>query len=150
MNSMVTVKEDGSVVPKNPDTIGRTWENVLLAAGCATTREMRSDPLEIFFPQMQSKCYTFRDKINYWKGKALLSNSPYDKVEVPLNEQITLQIPVCFISGYYDYTCPAPLVEAIYNKINAPKKELHIFKDSAHSPLWEENEEVLQIMLDFK
>jgi hypothetical protein len=150
MDSMVIVKDDGSVIPKNPTTISTTWENVLLAAGCATTRDMKSDALGIFFPQMESKCYTFRDKINYWKGKSLLSNSLYDKVTISLDEPRTFQIPVCFINGYYDYTCPTPLVEALYNKIDAPKKQLHIFNNSAHSPLWEENKQVLKVMLDFK
>lgn len=149
MDSMVTVNEDGSVVPKNPDTIGGTWENVLLAAGCATTREMRSDALDIFFPQMQSKCYTFPQKINYWRGKCLLSKSPFDEVKILLDQPRTLQIPICFINGYYDYTCPTPLVKAMYEKIDAPKKELHIFNDSAHSPLWEENDKVLEVMLNF-
>jgi pimeloyl-ACP methyl ester carboxylesterase len=149
MNSLVSIKEDKSVVPKNPDTIGRTWEKVLLAAGCATTRDMRSDAFGIFFPQMQSKCYTFGDKINYWKGKSLLNHSPFDEVQIPLDEPKKLQIPVCFINGYYDYTCPTPLVEAMYKKIDAPKKELHIFMNSAHSPLWEENEKVLSVMMEF-
>jgi pimeloyl-ACP methyl ester carboxylesterase len=38
----------------------------------------------------------------------------------------------------------------MYQKINAPKKELHIFNNSSHIPLWEENEKVLKVMLDFK
>jgi pimeloyl-ACP methyl ester carboxylesterase len=80
----------------------------------------------------------------------LLTHSLFDKVKIPLNEPKTLQIPVCFINGYYDYTCPTPLVEAMYKKIDAPKKELHIFNGSAHSPLWEENEKVLKVMRDFK
>ncbi|HBB42976.1 MAG TPA: hypothetical protein DCZ74_05620 [Treponema sp.] len=50
---------------------------VMNMAGCATTREMRSDAKDIFFKQLSAKCYTTQEKINYWKGKKLMSKSPY-------------------------------------------------------------------------
>lgn len=146
MNSLVEVAEDGSVTPKDPDTIHAKWESVLLAAGCGTTREMRSDAFEIFFPQMQAECYTFKEKINYWRGKILCTGSPYHKFYVDSKEKIEFDIPVYFFNGYYDYTCPTPMVETFYESISAPDKGLYIFEDSAHSPLWEENEAMINIM----
>ena len=146
MNSLVTVSQDGSVTPNAPDTIHAKWESVLLEAGCATTREMRSDARDIFFPQMNAKCYTFKEKINYWRGKGLCSNSPYHQFKIDSYEKINFEIPVYFFNGYYDYTCPTPMVETFYQNISAPDKDIYIFEDSAHSPWWEENDKMLSIM----
>lgn len=146
MNALVDVAEDGSVIPKDPDTIRAKWESVLLAAGCATTREMRSDAFEIFFPQMHAKCYTFKEKIDYWRGKALCTGSPYHQFAISSEDPISFEIPVYFINGYYDYTCPTPMVETFYQNISAPDKGMYVFEDSAHSPLWEENDAVLEVM----
>lgn len=146
MNSLVTIDEEKNAVPKDPKSIASSWENVLLSAGCATTRNMRSDAKEIFYPQMMSHCYTFSEKINYWRGKLLCVKSPYMDEKIPLYNEKDAKIPIYFINGYYDYTCPTPLVQKLYQNINAPKKEIFILNDSAHSPLWEQNEEVLAIM----
>ena len=146
MDSLVKVAEDGSVTPNNPERIHAEWESVLLAAGCATTREMRSDAFDIFFPQMQAECYTFSEKIDYWRGKMLCSSSPYHEYQINSAEKVEFDIPVYFFNGYYDYTCPTPMVETFYENIVAPDKGIYIFEDSAHSTLWEENEAVLEIM----
>ena len=77
----------------------------------------------------------------------LHTGTPYHKEIVTIHED-EVQIPVYFISGRYDYTCPVTLVEELYRNIKAPDKGLYIFEDSAHSPLWEENEAVLKVMKD--
>lgn len=146
MEALVTVEEDGTVTPKDPETIGAKWESILLASGCATTREMRSDATGIFFPVMFAKCYTFPEKIHFWQGKGLYGKSAYKQVEYELNLEAEFEIPIYFINGYYDYTCPTSLVEAYYERVKAPDKDILILKDSAHSPLWEENERVLSFM----
>lgn len=148
MDSLVTISKDGDAIPKNPDTIASKWENVLLSAGCATTREMTSDATGIFFPQMYSSCYTLKEKINYWLGKSICSDSPYHKFSINSNEKIDFKIPIYFFNGYYDYTCPTPMVETFYNSISSPNKDIYIFENSAHSPLWEENDKVIKIMLE--
>lgn len=140
-------EENGQILVYNEENLANDWEKALLMAGCATTREMRSDAFEIFFPQMFSECYTMSEKINYWRGKALCQNSAYSQTAITLTEEEPAQIPVYFISGRYDYTCPITLTEALYQNLDAPEKEIYIFEDSAHSPLWEENEAVLEVML---
>lgn len=148
LNKLVK-EENGELVIVKPQTIGVDWEKALLAAGCGTFREMRSDATGIFFPQMFSSCYTLTEKINYWKGKILLSKSPYRAYTmdgVLLSEEAAAQIPVYFISGYYDYTTPVTLVQEFYEKLDAPDKAFYLFEESAHSPLWEENEKVLEVM----
>lgn len=146
MNRLVSITEGGNFKIKKPETIGQEWENILLMAGCATTREMRSDAKDIFAKQMSCKCYTFNEKINYWKGKMLLGKSAYRNYSV--NPEIPAVIPVHFISGFYDYTTPIPLSNKLYEKLVAPEKTFYTFHNSAHSPLWEENEKVIEAMLN--
>ena len=128
--------------------IGHDLEQVLLMAGCATTREMRSDVKDIFFKQLSAKCYTNQEKINYWKGKKLLSKSAYRKYNTEQDADKPALIPVYFFSGYYDYTTPITLSKELLEKLEAPEKKFYTFYNSAHSPLWEENELVIEAMLE--
>lgn len=144
MNKLVKLGDDGTFIIKNPETIGRDWEKVLLQAGCGTTREMRSDVSDIFFKQMGVKCYSVTEKINFWRGKALMSHTPYREYSV--NAEKECLIPIVFLSGYYDYTTPITLAKELFEKLEAPEKSFYTFYESAHSPLWEENEKVLEAM----
>lgn len=145
MNQLVYFDENKQLQLVDPKHIGAKWESVLLRAGCATTKEMKSDAIGIFFPQMMSSCYTFKEKINYWLGKAFIAKTPFSE-EAILTHESPLQIPVYFISGYYDYTTPVANVELLYQNIEAPDKDMCIFKHFAHSPLWEETDAVLDFM----
>ncbi|MCR5435817.1 MAG: alpha/beta hydrolase [Treponema sp.] len=145
MNKLVTVLEDGTFKINNPEKIGKDWEEILLLAGCATTRQMKSDYKDIFKKQMSCKCYTFGERINFWKGKSLLGKSEYRKYRI--NPSVPCVIPVHFLSGYYDYTTPITLSKELYQTIEAPEKSFYTFHNSAHSPLWEENKLVIEAML---
>ena len=128
--------------------MGRDLEEVLLMAGCATTREMRSDVKDIFFKQMSAKCYSRQEKINYWKGKKLLSKSAYRKYNTQQDADKPALIPVYFFSGCYDYTTPITLSKELLEKLEGPEKKFYTFYNSAHSPLWEENQLVIEAMLE--
>jgi pimeloyl-ACP methyl ester carboxylesterase len=145
MNRLVSVSDDGTVTP-NRSGIGGQWEGILLDAGCATTREMRSDALGIGLPVMTAKCYTFSEKINFWRGKFFYAKTEYDRINGENDPGTAFSIPVYFLSGYYDYTTPVNLVQQYYGTITAPDKDMKIFTDSAHSPLWEENSAALEFM----
>ena len=151
LNKLVSVSGDSGnekITIKKPETIGRDLEQVLLMAGCATIREMRSDVKDIFFKQLSAKCYTNQEKINYWKGKKLLSKSAYRKYNTEQDADKKALIPVYFFSGYYDYTTPITLSKELLEKLEAPEKKFYTFYNSAHSPLWEENELVIEAMLE--
>lgn len=139
-------EKDGEAVIYQEKGIAGDWEKALLRAGCATTRDMRSDFTGIFLPQMFSNCYTFPEKLDYWRGKAVCQSSAYADTAITTEGEVAAEIPVYFLSGRYDYTCPLTLVEELYQSLDAPEKKLYIFEDSAHSPLWEENEAVLEVM----
>ena len=104
------------------------------------------DKPEIFFPQIFSGCYTFTEKLHYWQGKALLSRSSYAEYGIGVDAPKPAQIPIYFISGYYDYTTPVTQARKLYEALEAPDKAFYEFADSAHSPLWEENDAVLEVM----
>ncbi len=122
------------------------WEGMLLSAGCATTRDMRSDATGIFLPHMLSGCYTLSEKINYWRGKLMMTKTPYSEECKQVVEEIKLDIPLIFLSGYYDYTTPVSDAKDMYDRVEATDKAFYLFNNSAHSPLWEENEQVLEVM----
>ncbi|WP_259473483.1 alpha/beta fold hydrolase [Clostridium estertheticum] len=92
-----------------------------------------------------------REKINIWRGKAF-SNSTGLKNEfysTDLSKTVAkLDIPVYFFSGIYDYTVNYSLSEAYLKKLSVPVKGFYLFKESAHSPIFEEPKKVVQIMLE--
>ena len=57
-----------------------------------------------------------------------------------------LDIPVYFFHGIYDYTCNYALAKDCFDKLQAPLKGFYSFEQSAHSPLFEEPEEIQHIL----
>lgn len=149
LNACSVKHEDGTVSFKS-DCFGKL-DQLKHKSGCGTMHHMDSVITGIFFPQMNSRCYTLSEKINYWKGKkfmqssAVYKDSQYAEVQ---KEVLHLDIPVYFFSGIYDYTCPHPLSRELYELLDAPKKEFYLFEHSAHSPLWEEPEKAIDILVN--
>jgi pimeloyl-ACP methyl ester carboxylesterase len=63
-------------------------------------------------------------------------------IEVP-----QVAIPVYFISGRYDYTVNHDLSKMYLDQLQSPVKGFYTFEQSAHSPLFEEPERFVQIMI---
>ena len=59
----------------------------------------------------------------------------------------SLEIPIYFFGGSYDYTCCYDLQKEYFTMIEAPMKGFYTFENSAHSPLWEESEHAIQILI---
>ncbi|AGK99542.1 alpha/beta fold hydrolase [Clostridium pasteurianum] len=132
-----------------PDAYNKIRDDVMHRSGIGTTHKMNSVVTGIFMPVMLNREYTLREKINIWIGKAF-SNSTVLRDELyktDLRNSITkLDIPVYFFSGIYDYTVNYSMSEAYLKKISAPVKGFYLFKESAHTPIFEEPEKVLQII----
>jgi pimeloyl-ACP methyl ester carboxylesterase len=119
--------------------------------GVGTTHDMRSVISDIFFPSLRCAVYTPMERINIWRGKLFLAKTPvgqgiwnYSAFEdVP-----QIDIPVYFLAGIYDYTCPHSLQREYYESINAPLKAFYTFDNSAHSPLFEEPEKAMRILVE--
>ena len=109
--------------------------------GVGTTRDMDSVIAGIFFPSLRCKAYTWQERINLWRGKGLSAQFPVVNDSTHFNafgEVPSLQIPIYFFAGKYDYTCCFDLQYEYYEQINAPIKEFYVFDNSAHSPIFEE------------
>ncbi|QOR34233.1 alpha/beta hydrolase [Clostridium sp. 'deep sea'] len=91
---------------------------------------------------LMSTEYKLFDKLNYlqrllYSGKLMHSQI----ININFMQDIKeLQVPTYFIIGKNDFTTAYPLVEKFYKQLKAPKKELIVFKNSAHLPQLEENE----------
>ena len=119
--------------------------------GVGTTRDMDSVITGLFFPSLKCQAYTWRERINIWKGKALSSQFPVveDSIQFNAFEEVpSLQLPVYFFAGQYDYTCCYSLQKEYFDQLEAPEKEFYTFEDSAHSPLFEEPEKAQEILLE--
>ncbi|MCB2349891.1 alpha/beta hydrolase [Clostridium estertheticum] len=131
------------------DAYKKIRDDVMHRAGIGTTHKMESVVSGIFMPVMQNSEYTLSEKINIWRGKAFSNSTVLNKelYSTDLSKTITkLDIPVYFFSGIYDYTVNYSLSEAYLKKISAPVKGFYLFKESAHSPIFEEPKKVVHIM----
>jgi pimeloyl-ACP methyl ester carboxylesterase len=116
--------------------------------GVGTTRDMKSVISGIFFPVMGFPEYSFREKINIWRGKAFSRRHLWDRmlmtdlaVEVP-----ELDLPAYFCHGIYDHTITYNETWEYFQKLRAPLKGFYTFEQSAHSPAYEEPERMRQIL----
>ena len=124
-------------------------DDAMHRAGIGTTHTMRSVVTGLFLPVMMNREYTLTEKVNIWRGKAFASSTvlPEDLYRTDLRRTVTkLNIPAYFFSGIHDYTVNYSMSEAYLKELDAPEKGFYLFQESAHSPIFEEPERVLQIM----
>lgn len=119
--------------------------------GIGTMRNMHSVISGIFFPSLRCRAYTIKERINIWRGKAFITNAPVAIERTLFNaytETTSLKIPVYFLGGVYDYTCNYQLQKNYYEQLDAPVKGFYTFENSAHSPLFEETERAMDILVN--
>jgi pimeloyl-ACP methyl ester carboxylesterase len=117
--------------------------------GIGTTHDMNSVVTGIFLESLQCRDYTLREKINLWRGKASAGISVVwdEMLATDLSNKVpTLDLPVYFLHGIYDYTCSYTEAGAYFERLSAPVKGFYTFERSAHSPIFEEPEWVQKIM----
>ena len=120
--------------------------------GIGTMHNMRSVITGVLIPVFQCRSYTLGEKVKIWRAKAFLRSdtallqelfSTDISVTVP-----QLRLPVYIFSGCYDYTVSHQLTRQYSETLQAPAKGFYIFKNSAHTPLFEEQDKFLKIMRD--
>ena len=120
------------------------------ALGVGTMRNMRSVMKDVFLPVLFCRAYTVQEKIDFWRSKFTFvkQTSLHDEVlQTNLMEQVhALEIPVYFMSGAFDYTVSHDLSMEFLDGITAPVKGFYTFANSAHSPLFEEPERMIEIL----
>lgn len=99
---------------------------------------------DIFTPE-----YGISDKINYIRGVVYTFNEVYQQLyDIDLRKDYTsLNVPVYFFLGRYDYNAPTSLVEEYYELLDAPQKEILWFEHSAHSPWINESDKFINEVL---
>ncbi len=117
--------------------------------GVGTMHNMHSVITGIFLPSLRCSGYTLKEKYYLWHGKSQSGvSSLWDEMlSADLTVELTeLKLPVYFFEGIYDYTCSYLLAIAYFEILKAPVKRFYTFENSAHSPLFEEPEKMLQIL----
>ncbi len=134
-----------------PDAYYLLRDGAMHSLGIGTTHDMRSVISGIFLPSLMFREYTVREKFNLWRGKSQsgVSSIWNEITTTDLSMQVTeFEIPVYILAGRYDYTVNYDLQKDYFMKINAPKKGFYTFENSAHSPLFEEPESFIEIMVN--
>lgn len=134
-----------------PDAYLAMRDEAMHSLGIGTTHDMNSVISGIFFPSLTFRGYTLLEKVNMWRGKSQSGVSPFwdEMIATDLSIQVPeLDIPVYFLEGIYDYTCSYTEARSYFEILQAPIKGFYTFEQSAHSPLFEEPEKMLRILLE--
>jgi len=134
-----------------PDTYIALRDGAMHSLGIGTTHDMNSVITGIFLPSLTFRGYTLLEKVNMWRGKSQSGVSPIwdEMIATDLAIKVPeLDLPVYFFEGIYDYTCSYTLAKAYFEKLQAPMKGFYTFEQSAHSPMFEEPESFIEIMVN--
>jgi len=142
--SPVTVK-DGV-----PDSYQLGRDIAMHSLGIGTMHDMRSVVTGIMLPSFQFREYTMGEKLTLWRAKSQsgVSTMWSEMMVIDLSREVTkLEVPVYFLEGKYDYTVNYTLAKDYFEKLEAPVKGFYTFEESAHSPMFEEPESTVKILL---
>ncbi|MBN1881114.1 MAG: alpha/beta hydrolase [Deltaproteobacteria bacterium] len=109
-----------------------------------------SSHLKYYFAYVLSPEYSIFDAVNVLRGVNYSLDLMWNQVlQVDFFTEITqVQVPVYFFVGRYDYNTPFELVEKYFDVLDAQKKELVWFEESAHMISSEEPERFTRLMVD--
>ena len=141
--------ENTPVIDGTPNEYLELRDKAMHSLGVGTTHNMRSIITGIFIPSLLCREYTLQEKYKMWAGKSQSGVSSLWTEMLSTNLMVKvpkLEIPVYFFGGIYDYTVSYTLAKEYLEKLQAPTKGFYTFKQSAHSPIFEEPEKVTEIM----
>jgi pimeloyl-ACP methyl ester carboxylesterase len=104
----------------------------------------------IFSSLISATEYTLLDKVNFFKGIFASNHLLWQKLlTINLKKQeLSFKVPIYFALGKHDYEVPSVIAEQYFEMIEAPKKELIWFENSAHLANIEENEKFNNLLID--
>ena len=119
--------------------------------GIGTMHNMKSIITGVFYPVWTCRAYTIREKFKIWYSKFSFINKSGLREQI-INSDITvkvprLDIPVYLFSGKYDLTVNHDLSKEYLKKIESRVKGFYSFENSAHSPMFEESDRLLEIII---
>jgi len=118
--------------------------------GIGTMRNMRNIVTDLFLPSLYFSEYTISEKYHLCYGKSKSGISQNWEIMILTNLIETkndFKVPIYFFHGLYDYTCSYELAKKYFDKIKAPIKGFYTFDKSAHSPLFEEPDNMNRILI---
>jgi pimeloyl-ACP methyl ester carboxylesterase len=124
-----------------PQAYLRLRDKAMHRLGIGTTHDMKSVITGIFLPSWRFPEYTLNEKIHLWRGRSFSRGfGLWDRfIRVDLRTAFpTLELPVYFLHGVYDYTCSFTLALDYFRRLTAPVKGFYRFEESAHSPILEQ------------
>ncbi|MDZ4670265.1 MAG: alpha/beta hydrolase [Phototrophicales bacterium] len=94
--------------------------------------------------------YGFIDKINWVRGLNDVFNIIYPQIADLdfITQASQLDVPVYFIEGRWDMNAMTVFVEQYYDILQAPHKQLIWFENSGHTPLYEEPNRFVDVMVN--
>jgi pimeloyl-ACP methyl ester carboxylesterase len=104
----------------------------------------------VFSSLISATEYTLLDKVNFFRG-IFASNSLLwqELLTINLNKQmLSFDVPIYFALGRHDYEVPSILAEQYFKIIEAPKKEIIWFENSAHLANIEEGEKFNDLLIN--
>jgi pimeloyl-ACP methyl ester carboxylesterase len=104
----------------------------------------------IFSNLISATEYTLLDKVNFFKGIFGSNHLLWQELlTINLKKQVlSFEVPIYFALGRHDYEAPSILAEQYFNIIEAPKKEIIWFENSAHLANIEENEKFDDLLIN--
>ena len=89
---------------------------------------------------LDTKEYTFNEKVNFMPASLFSLEHLWPEVinKNLFNDIDSMQVPVYFFQGKYDYQTPHSVAKEFFDQLKAPQKEFFTFENSAHSPNMEE------------
>jgi pimeloyl-ACP methyl ester carboxylesterase len=97
------------------------------------------------------KGYILSEKMNYIRGMAFSSKYIFPKMisDNLFEYSKSFKIPVCLISGKYDYQVSYALAKKYLEVVKTPEKRFYTFENSAYSPNMEETEQFVYTIRAF-
>lgn len=97
-----------------------------------------------------SQEYNLADGVRFLRGSAFSFNAMWKEIsEINLFELVkTLDVPVYFLLGKYDFTTPYDIAVRYCEALNAPHKEIIWFENSAHCMPFEEPEKFQRVLIE--
>ncbi len=122
--------------------------NTALTKARGGTTRARHDLKYVLKDVLKFSGYNIFEKIKFFVGASFSFKAMVSKIYFLdlRNEVKEVDVPIYLFHGFHDRQVSLELTKKYFDEIKAPKKEMYIFEKSAHSPIFEEQEKVLQII----
>ncbi len=99
---------------------------------------------------LTSPFLNFKEKISMFKSDFnLLEETLTTMMTYDFRENMSYKVPVLFVSGEEDFSCPTGMLEDCLDNISAPVKKLEIISKSTHTCFYDRPQEFMRAINEF-